>query len=128
MPTGYAILMLGVRMFACVVPTVRTMLRETAAAPAAASPASETAPVQPGIVTFADVVVDLRAHTVHRTGVAVALSPGGYALLATLVTRRGEVITRGTSASRASCGSRRSRRARWSPGATLGRSRATSSA
>ena len=94
MPTGYAILMLGVCKFACVVPTVRTMLRETAAVPAAASPASETAPVQPGIVTLSDVVVDVRAHTVHRTGAAVTLSPRGYALLATLVARPGEVITR----------------------------------
>jgi DNA-binding response OmpR family regulator len=50
--------------------------------------------VPPGTVTFSDVVVDLRAHTVHRDGVAVALSPRGYALLATLVTRPGEVITR----------------------------------
>jgi DNA-binding response OmpR family regulator len=74
--------------------TVRTMLGETAAAPAAAPPALERPPVQPGIVTFADVVVDLRAHTVHRDGVAIALSPRGYALLATLVTRPGEVITR----------------------------------
>jgi DNA-binding response OmpR family regulator len=73
--------------------TVRTMLGETAAAPPAAL-ASESLPVQPGIVTFSDVVVDLRAHTVHRSGVAIALSPRGYALLATLVTRPGEVITR----------------------------------
>ena len=50
--------------------------------------------MQPGIVTFSDVVVDLRAHTVHRNGVAVALSPRGYALLATLVARPGEVMTR----------------------------------
>ena len=48
----------------------------------------------PGIVTFSDVVVDLRAHTVHRHGVAVVLSPRGYALLATLIMRPGEVITR----------------------------------
>jgi DNA-binding response OmpR family regulator len=74
--------------------TVQTMLGEPAAAPAAASPASETPPVPPGIVAFSDVVVDLRAHAVHRHGVAVALSPRGYALLATLVTRPGEVITR----------------------------------
>ena len=74
--------------------TVKAMLGETAAAPAAATPAAEGAPVQPGIVTFSDVVVDLRAHTVHRDGVAVALSPRGYALLATLVERPGEVFTR----------------------------------
>jgi DNA-binding response OmpR family regulator len=79
--------------------TVRTMLGETPAAPTAASPASaapasERSPVQPRAVTFSDVVVDLRAHSVHRNGDAVALSPRGYALLATLVTRPGEVITR----------------------------------
>src|SRR5829696_6410948 len=72
--------------------TVRTMLGETAALPVA--PASDRSPAQPGIVTFSDVVVDLRAHTVHRSGIAIALSPRGYALLATLVTRPGEVITR----------------------------------
>ena len=74
--------------------TVRTMLGETAAAPLAATPAAERSPVQSGIFTFSDVVVDLRAHTVHRNGVPIALSPRGYALLATLVTRPGEVITR----------------------------------
>src|SRR5215216_1805669 len=74
--------------------TVKTMLGESAAAPSDTAPASKEAPVQPVIVTFSDVVVDLRAHTVHRDGVAVALSPRGYALLATLVTRPGEVITR----------------------------------
>ena len=74
--------------------TVRSMLGETAPAPAAAAPSSERSPTQPGIVTFADVVVDLRAHTVRRNDVAVALSPRGYALLATLVARPGEVVTR----------------------------------
>ena len=74
--------------------TVRTMLGETDAALPAASLASESSPAQPSIVTFSDVVVDLRAHTVHRNGVAIALSPRGYALLATLVTRPDEVITR----------------------------------
>ena len=69
--------------------TVRTMLGETAVAPAARG-----SQVQPGIVTFSDVVVDLRAHTVHRNGVAIGLSPRGYALLATLVTRPAEVVTR----------------------------------
>jgi DNA-binding response OmpR family regulator len=69
------------------------MLGETPA-PAPASPAPERAPVQPRLVTFADVAVDLRAHAVHRNGAAVALSPRGYALLATLVTRPGEVFTR----------------------------------
>jgi DNA-binding response OmpR family regulator len=74
--------------------TVRTMLGEAPAALAAAGAASERPPVPPGIVAFSDVVVDLRAHAVHRGGVAVALSPRGYALLATLVTRPDEVITR----------------------------------
>src|SRR5829696_7769600 len=74
--------------------TVRTMLGETAATPTSSTPAPETSAVQRSIVTFSDVVVDLRAHTVHRNGVGIALSPRGYALLATLVTRPGEVITR----------------------------------
>jgi DNA-binding response OmpR family regulator len=79
--------------------TVRTMLGDTPAAPSVATrsvatPASESSSVQSGIVAFSDVVVDLRAHTVHRNGVAIALSPRGYALLATLVTRPDEVITR----------------------------------
>ena len=74
--------------------TVRTMLGDTAAAPAAATPAPERSPGHAGIVTFSDVVVDLRAHNVHRNGVAIALSPRGYALLAMLVTRPDEVITR----------------------------------
>ena len=75
--------------------TVRAMIGDAAEAPApAAGPAPESAPVQTGIVTFSDVVVDLRAHTVHRGGDAVALSPRGYALLATLAARPGEVFTR----------------------------------
>jgi DNA-binding response OmpR family regulator len=74
--------------------TVRTVLGETAAAPAAPAPAAESPPVQPRVVTFSDVVVDLRAHAVHRNGVAVALSPRGYSLLAALVTRPGEVVAR----------------------------------
>ena len=72
--------------------TVRTMLGETVAVPA--TPALDRTPAQQNILTFSDVVVDLRAHTVHRNGVAIALSPRGYALLATLITRPGEVITR----------------------------------
>ncbi len=72
--------------------TVTTMLGEAGAA-TAARPAAENAPAV-GIVTFSDVVVDLRAHTVTRNGVAITLSPRGYALLATLVARPGEVITR----------------------------------
>jgi DNA-binding response OmpR family regulator len=74
--------------------TVRTMLGESGATAAATTPASERSAVQPTLVTFSDVVVDLRAHTVHRDGIAIALSPRGYALLATLVARPDEVITR----------------------------------
>jgi DNA-binding response OmpR family regulator len=75
--------------------TVRTMLGETSrAAPAAAVTGPEISPVPPTVVTFSDIEVDLRAHTVHRGGVTVGLSPRGYALLAALVTRPGEVITR----------------------------------
>ena len=74
--------------------TVRTMLGETAAPLPEPAAAPEGAPVAQRIVAFADVVVDLRAHTVHRDGAAVVLSPRGYALLAALVTRPGEVVTR----------------------------------
>lgn len=74
--------------------TVQAMLGETAVTPLPSAAESERPLVQQGIVTFSDVVVGLRAHTVHRNGVTVALSPRGYALLATLVTRPGEVITR----------------------------------
>ena len=74
--------------------TVRAMLGETATAPTAATSTLGNPPGHLGVVTFADVVVDLRAHTVHRNGVAIALSPRGYGLLAALVTRPGEVITR----------------------------------
>ena len=73
--------------------TVRTMLGEPAA-PAALATDSARPPVPPDIVRFADVVVDLRAQTVHRDGAAVALSPRGYTLLATLVAQPGQVITR----------------------------------
>jgi two-component system LytT family response regulator len=72
--------------------TVSTMLGERAAVPVLST--SEPTSPPPQRVTFSDVVVDLRAHTVHRNGVAVALSPRGYALLATLVRRPGEVFTR----------------------------------
>ena len=74
--------------------TVRTMLGESAPAPVAATAGAEGSPVPPRIVTFGDVVVDLRAQTVHRNGAGVALSPRGYTLLATLATRPGQVITR----------------------------------
>ena len=74
--------------------TVRTMLGETAAMPSDMAPAAESPATPPRVVTFSDVVVDLRAHTVHRDGAAVVLSPRGYALLATLVARPGEVISR----------------------------------
>jgi DNA-binding response OmpR family regulator len=76
-----------------VLDTVRMMLGETDAAPTA-PPAPNNREVASGIVTFSDVVVDLRAQTVHRSGVAISLSPRGFALLATLVSRPGEVITR----------------------------------
>jgi DNA-binding response OmpR family regulator len=72
--------------------TVKSMLGETAV-PAVVA-ASDSTPMQPGVVAFSDVVVDVRAHTVHRNGAAVALSPRAYALLAMLVGRPGEVITR----------------------------------
>ena len=71
--------------------TVKTLLGETSPAPMAAP--DRSAP-QPGIVTFSGVTVNLRAHTVHRDGVAISLTPRGYALLVTLVTRPGEVISR----------------------------------
>ena len=74
--------------------TVKTMLGETAVAPSPRATEPERALVQSATIAFSDVVVDLRAHTVSRNGVTVALSPRGYALLATLVTRPGEVITR----------------------------------
>ena len=74
--------------------TVRAMLGETAAGPIPSMPAPESSAAQQAVVTFSDIVVDLRAHTVHRDGVAIALSPRGYALLASLVTRPGEVVTR----------------------------------
>jgi DNA-binding response OmpR family regulator len=69
--------------------TVQTMLGEGGPRPAA-----ETTPAQASVVAFSDVVVDLRAHTVHRDGAVVSLSPRGFALLATLVTKPGEVVTR----------------------------------
>ena len=74
--------------------TVRTMLGEPAAVPMPATPAPESPPVQRNIITFSDVIVDLRAHTVQRNGTAIALSPRGYALLTTLVTRPDVVVTR----------------------------------
>jgi DNA-binding response OmpR family regulator len=73
--------------------TVKTMLGETAA-PSPAPPVPKLQPVKQEVITFADVTVDLRAHAVQRNGVAVALSPRGYALLKTLITRPGEVFTR----------------------------------
>lgn len=74
--------------------TVKTMLGETVVPPSPAAAEPESAVVQQGIATFSDVVVDMRAHTVHRNGVAIAVSPRGYALLTTLLTRPGEVFTR----------------------------------
>ena len=52
------------------------------------------APRLTSIVTFSDVVVNVRAHTVHRNGAAIPLSPRGYDLLVTLVTRPDQVISR----------------------------------
>jgi DNA-binding response OmpR family regulator len=74
--------------------TVRTLLGETSSAVTAVMPTPDKSATQPGIVTFSDVVVNLRAHTVHRNGVAIPLSPRGYELLVTLVTRPNEVISR----------------------------------
>ena len=72
--------------------TVRTLLGETTSS--SDTPGSQRLRVQQDIVGFSDVVVNLRAQTVHRNGAIVAMSPRGYALLATLVSRPGEVITR----------------------------------
>jgi DNA-binding response OmpR family regulator len=74
--------------------SVKTLLGETSPAGTTDMPALPGSAEKPGIVTFSDVVVTLRAHTVHRNGVAITLTPRGYALLAALVTRPGEVITR----------------------------------
>lgn len=71
--------------------TVSTLLGET---PPRRAVAADDAKSQTTIVAFSDVVVNLRAQTVHRAGAAVSLSPRGYALLATLVMRPGEVVTR----------------------------------
>ncbi len=73
--------------------TVKTMLGE-AADPVLANPPAPAPQMQQGVITFSDVVLDLRAHTVHRNGTPVSLSPRGYTLLTTLVTRPGQVITR----------------------------------
>ena len=74
--------------------TVKALLGETSDAPTAVVAAADSPPPQPAIVTFSDVLVNLRAHTVHRNNVAVPLSPRGYELLVTLVTRPDEVISR----------------------------------
>jgi DNA-binding response OmpR family regulator len=74
--------------------TVSSLLGETSPVPTAVTRALDTAPAQPRIVTFSDVEVNLRAHTVHRSGSAIALTPRGYELLVTLATRPGEVISR----------------------------------
>ena len=44
--------------------------------------------------TFGELEINLRAHTVKRNGVPVALRPKEYELLAALVERRGTVVTR----------------------------------
>ena len=74
--------------------TVKTMLGDTVVAPSPSAFEPERVMVQQGIVTFADFVVDLRAHTVKRNGVTIGLSPRGYALLTTLIAKPGEVFTR----------------------------------
>ena len=74
--------------------TVKTMLGETAVTHASTALEPDRPMAKPTIVTFSDVVVDLRSHTVNRNGVRVALSPRGYALLERLITMPGEVITR----------------------------------
>jgi DNA-binding response OmpR family regulator len=45
-------------------------------------------------VTFGDVVVDLRAHTVHRGGERVTLAPREWDLLLALLRRPGQAVTR----------------------------------
>src|SRR5262249_25475070 len=45
-------------------------------------------------VTFGDVYVDPRTHTVQRAGSAVALRPKEYDLLIALLQRRGQVASR----------------------------------
>jgi DNA-binding response OmpR family regulator len=70
--------------------TVKTLLGETSTAPTAPTPE----PAPSGVVTFSDVAVNLRAHTVHRGDAAIPFTPRGYELLVTLVTRPGDVISR----------------------------------
>ena len=74
--------------------TLKALLGEASASAAALTPAPNGSPPPLGAVTFSDVAVNLRAHTVHRSGVEVPLTPRGYELLVALVTRPGEVITR----------------------------------
>jgi DNA-binding response OmpR family regulator len=74
--------------------TVQTLLGDAPAAPTPVTPAPNGSPPLPATVTFSDVVVNLRAHTVHRSGVAIPLSPRAYELLVTLVTRPGDVMSR----------------------------------
>ena len=70
--------------------TMGSLLGETSTP----SPAMSPALGHPDLVRFSNVVVNLRAHTVHRDGAAIPLTPRAFQLLATLVTRPGEVITR----------------------------------
>jgi DNA-binding response OmpR family regulator len=75
--------------------TVQTLLGETPAVPTPVVPAPNGTPPQPpAAITFSDVVVNVRAHTVHRSGVAIPLSPRAYELLVTLVSRPGDVMSR----------------------------------
>jgi DNA-binding response OmpR family regulator len=74
--------------------TVRTMLGETAAPATVAAPASERAPVQRASSPSPTSSSTCAPTPCIRNGVAVALSPRGFALLATLVARPDEVVTR----------------------------------
>ncbi|GIW04142.1 MAG: DNA-binding response regulator [Thermomicrobiales bacterium] len=51
-------------------------------------------PLLPEVVTIGDVTINLSAHTVHRAGQPVELSPREYALLELLVRNRGRVLSR----------------------------------
>jgi DNA-binding response OmpR family regulator len=73
---------------------VQALLGATTTAPEPVRAGQGSAAAPPGTVGFSDVVVNLRAHTVLRSGVSVPLTPRAYELLVTLVTRPGEVISR----------------------------------
>ena len=46
------------------------------------------------VLTFGDVMVDLRSHTITRAGASVALTPKAYELLLALLRREGRVASR----------------------------------